>query len=148
MHQATVNYVQIVAESTGRPFKEVWTDFKLDVWFNPLEALFYGKNGLIDGVLVGPNQVVTRKDVDQYLMKKLKSRAKVNQAIQAMIEKKRDPHLSWQPEKHDELDVFENNLKVIDELSKQAKTISETKEFSQSMGVAVNDAEQTRLINL
>lgn len=148
LHQATVNYVQIVAESTGRPFKEVWTDFKLDVWFNPLEALFYGKNGLIDGILVGPNQVVTRKDVEQYLIKKLGSRAKVNQYVQAMIEKKREPNLGWQPGQHDEQDAFENNLKVIDELAKKAKPIIEIKGFAQSLGNAVADDNQSRHINL
>jgi ATP-dependent Clp protease, protease subunit len=148
LHQATVNYVQIVAESTGRPFKDVWTDFKLDVWFNPLESLFYGKNGLIDGILVGPNQVITRKDVDQYLMKKLGSRAKVNQYVQAMIEKKREPNLGWQPGHHDEQDAFENNLKVIDELAKVAKPLNETKGFSQSIGLALEDENHSRHINL
>ncbi len=53
LDQATLDYIAIVAEATGRPFEEVLTDFDLDVWLNPLECLFYGTKGLLDGILVG-----------------------------------------------------------------------------------------------
>jgi ATP-dependent Clp protease protease subunit len=133
LHQATVDYVQIVADATGRPVKDVWADFKLDVWFNPLESLVYGKKGLIDGILVGPDKVITRQDVENYLAKQLGGKRNVQKYIDKKILEKREPKLSWRPEEHDENDPFENPLKVIRELTSQAKPLSAYKKFKASV---------------
>lgn len=133
LQQATRDYVQIVADSSGRPFKDVWLDFKLDNWFNPLEALMYGEKGLIDGILVGPDKLITRKDLEGYLIEKLGSRAKMKKYVQDRLEAKREPKHSWRPEDHDASDPFDNPLKVIHHLQKSAGQLSDTERFSASL---------------
>ncbi len=126
LDQSTQNYVAIVADATGRPFAEVLEDFDLDVWFNPLEALFYGPKGLIDGVIVGPNAVITRADAEAYLKKTYKNvstKEKLHTYVQAQWAKKRDPRqmMAWQPNEHDLDDPFSNATEILYQLQHQPK---------------------------
>ncbi len=126
LDQSTQNYVAIVADATGRPFPEVLEDFDLDVWFNPLEALFYGPKGLIDGVIVGPDSVITRKDAELYLKKTYKNvstNEKLAAYVQAQWAKKRDPRqmMAWQPNEHDLDDPFSNATEILYQLQNRPK---------------------------
>ncbi len=115
LDQATLDYISIVAEATGRPYDEVLQDFDHDVWLNPLEALFYGTKGLIDAILVGHNRVILREDVEKYLLKHFGSASRLKQYLIDKIEEKRDPRqaMEWRPERHKEDDPFDNPLKII-----------------------------------
>lgn len=120
LDQSTQNYVAIVAEATGRPFKEVLKDFDLDVWFNPLEALYYGPNGLIDGIIVGPSQVLTKAQVTPALEKALGGKKAFANYLAEQLAKKREPRamMAWQPKDHDSDDPFTNPLRWIHQLSR------------------------------
>jgi len=141
LHQSTLDYIAIVADACGRPFADVLEDFNHDVWFNPVECLFYGTNGMLDGILVSHNTVITKREVAQYLESQLGSKAKVAAYIKAKLNAKRDPQLgmTWQPEHHDEADPFENPLKVIAAVAKQAKPLESSRQFKGSAAHAAKD---------
>jgi ATP-dependent Clp protease, protease subunit len=125
LDQMTMDYIGIVSDATGREFKEVLTDFNNDTWFNPLEAIMYGPKGLVDGILVGADKVITRQNVENYLQKKLGSPEKIQAYLDRKIEEKRDPRLAmeWRPEKHNDDDPFDNPLKVIQEIATTSATL-------------------------
>lgn len=50
--------------------KLYWEDLNRNVNLNALQALVYGQYGLVDGVIVGYDQVVTRKDLETYIARK------------------------------------------------------------------------------
>lgn len=116
LNNATETYQRIVAKASGRPYDEVATDFRTDTWYNPVESLFYGPKGLIDGILVGPDKVVTRDAVEKYLIKKFGSREKMEQRAEEAINNHRNIETSWDPADHDEKDPFKNPLKTIAEV--------------------------------
>lgn len=124
LDQATIDYIAIVAESTGRSFDDVLTDFNYDVWFNPVEALFYGKNGFIDGILISPTHVLTKADVEKYLRQQLGSKKAVDEYVAQKLDEKRDPRrmMSWRPEEHNPADPFANPLAVIDAVATYTKS--------------------------
>jgi ATP-dependent Clp protease protease subunit len=124
LDQSTQNYVAIVAEATGRPFAEVLKDFDLDVWFNPLEALFYGPKGLIDGIVVGPNQVLTKADVTPALEKAVGGKKAFETYLAKQFAMKRSPRemMKWRPADHDMDDPFSNALQWIHYFTKQKHT--------------------------
>jgi ATP-dependent Clp protease protease subunit len=124
LDQSTQNYVAIVAEATGRPFAEVLKDFDLDVWFNPLEALFYGPKGLIDGIVVGPNQVLTKADVMPALEKALGGKKAFENYLAKQFAMKRSPRemMKWRPADHDMDDPFSNALQWIHYFTKQKRS--------------------------
>lgn len=123
LDQATIDYISIVADATGRSFDDVLTDFNYDVWFNPVEALFYGSNGFIDGILVGPEHVITRADVEKHLRKHFGSKKAMEAYIAQKLDEKRDPRrmMSWRPEEHDPADPFANPLAIIDAVATYQK---------------------------
>lgn len=126
-----------VSRSTGRPLPEVLKDFSVDYFMNPLEALFYGDKGLIDAVLVGPNEVITKREVQDYLLEKLGSREKVDSYVQKKLEDRRDPlkQANWRPEEHDENDPFLNPARTIEIVAKRAaKKMSDLPEYQRSTG--------------
>jgi len=67
LHVVNQKLVDIVSHATGRPAKEVSKDFNRDFWMNPTEAMFYGPKGLVDGILVGADKVITKDQVMDYL---------------------------------------------------------------------------------
>lgn len=72
-----------ISKGTGRDRELVEKDLNQDTWMNPLEALFYGSlkddKGLLDGILVGSNQAITRHDVLDYLKTDSKVQAYLTQ---------------------------------------------------------------------
>lgn len=133
LHHMTDSFVKQVADRVGRPFKDTYNDFKQDIWFNPLEAMVYGKNGLVDGILV-QDKVITREQVFDYLLNYVGGDQKaldklINDQILSMREGKRE----WRPHKHDENNPFENAYKVIMELAKEALPINEIEQFKHSV---------------
>ncbi|MCA9799366.1 MAG: ATP-dependent Clp protease proteolytic subunit [Cyanobacteria bacterium HKST-UBA04] len=143
LDQATIDFVAIVAEGSGRPFEAVLKDFDHDVWLNPIESLFYGPKGLIDGIVVAHDKVLTRPMVEQYLAKRLGGTKKLAEYVEKKILEKRDPRLGmkWEPEKHDETDPFDNPLKVITEMVASVKLapLSSLQTFKLSVPVADKD---------
>jgi ATP-dependent Clp protease protease subunit len=79
-----------LSEQTGRPLSDLRKDTAKDFWMSPLDALLYGKKGFIDGIIVGPKQVITRHEVMPYLIEKLGSEEAVKKAIQERLEQRRD----------------------------------------------------------
>lgn len=130
LDQATLDYVAIVAQATGRPFEDVLKDFDLDVWLNPVEALFYGPKGLIDAIIVDYNRVIVRQDVEKYLVEVLGGKSQFKRYVETKILEKRDPRqaMEWRPELHREDDPFDNPLKVIAVVTERFATpLSEVK---------------------
>lgn len=123
LDQATIDFVSVVAEGSGRSFEAVLQDFDHDVWLNPVESLFYGPKGLIDGIVVSHNQVLSRQDVEAYLVKLFGSKAKFDRYVEQKLMEKRNPRLGmkWEPEHHDEKDPFDNPLKVIEAVQHATK---------------------------
>ena len=113
LNQATETYQRIVAKASGRPYEEVKKDFRTDTWLNPIESLFYGPKGLIDGVLVGPDKVVTRDAVETFLAKSMGGRKKVRQAAEEAINRHREIETEFDVSDHDESDPFRNPQKTL-----------------------------------
>ncbi|MBY0402375.1 MAG: ATP-dependent Clp protease proteolytic subunit, partial [Cyanobacteria bacterium] len=61
----------LIALKTGKTdAKEIHADTMSNKDYNALQSLYYGKNGLVDGILIGFNQVITRKDLDAFFKAK------------------------------------------------------------------------------
>lgn len=132
IHQMTDTFVKTVADRVGRSFDATYEDFKHDIWFNPLEALFYGKNGLIDGILV-QDKVVTKDQVEAFLLDYVGGDEKaLKKLIRDRISSLREGKREWRPSRHDENDPFENAYRVIMELAKDAKPMAEIEQFAAS----------------
>lgn len=139
-----------VAKVSGRSFDAVRKDFRQDTYLNALEAMFYGPKGLVDGILVGPDRVITRKDVEEYLRTdpdmqaylnerfappKYKSEDKVKLYIQDHLRKLRDPDRIHEPDKwirHKGHNPFENPIQVILAVSSRARPIAEIEQLKGS----------------
>ncbi len=134
LHEVTQDFVSVLSHASGRPFKSLYNDMKVDVWLNPLEALFYGKKGMVDGILVGQDKVITREDVNAYLCKRLGGQRAVDRYIQQRIRSLREGKQEWRPEKHNESDPFDNLLKTIHTVASQkAKPIQSVKKLARSV---------------
>lgn len=119
----------VISRATGRDRVEVETDLNQDTWLNPLEAMFYGSlkdnKGLLDGILVGPNQAIVREDVLDYLKTdpkaqeyithkfgpSTKSGANVEKYLEARLQMLRTPKRQWK--KQDEQDPFNDPVRTI-----------------------------------
>lgn len=147
MRNYTREYAGVVAEATGRTRQAVEKDFEKDVWVNSVEALFYGSKGLADGILVGPDQVITRQDVYDYLVEnadtldlgggKVKGWAdktpeqKVKHFIDARLRSYRQARNS---KDFSADNPFDNVLKTIDEVARRsARKMAEDDQFRRSM---------------
>lgn len=148
LNQSTRNYVQIVADTCERPFDAVWQDFKLDVWFNPLEALFYGNKGLIDGILVGPDKVITRKQVERYLINRLGDRKAMQEYVEANLARKREPTKREQPRIPAQKDPFAFPVQTLAELSASAQNLGRLKAFKGSMPEPSEDSRTLDFYNV
>lgn len=116
LNDATDTYQQIVAEASGRPLEDVREDFEVDMWLNPVEALFYGPKGLTDGILVGPDTVVSRDAVESYLLEKLGSKEAVDEYVEKAINRRRTPDRVVDADEFEEKygdDPFKNPLATI-----------------------------------
>jgi ATP-dependent Clp protease protease subunit len=120
--QSLESIQRYIAQKTGRPVTEIRKDILNDYWLNPLEGLFYGDKGLIDGILVGPRHVITRKEVMEYLKEKLGSEDAANKKIKERLERRRDMHKELDHD-FDPNDPFDNVLKTFEEVTKRKTRI-------------------------
>lgn len=126
LDQTSHSFVKAIALASGRPFKDVWEDMKVDVWLNPLESMFYGKKGLTDGILVGEERVITRQEVlaylaqDPYIQETYGPKKPVEKYLKARIASLRIGKRDWKPEEHNERDPFENPLRTIQTIAAQS----------------------------
>jgi ATP-dependent Clp protease protease subunit len=132
---------RVIAKSSGRNEQEVWQDLKQDTWLNTLEAMFYGDKGLLDGILVASDKVVTREDVLNYLKTDpdvqdyLKKRFKkddpeknVKAYLDDRLKQLRDPNPVYDPKEWEERygkDPFSNCIVTLNKLAAKAKPLSE-----------------------
>jgi ATP-dependent Clp protease protease subunit len=115
----------VIAKGTGRDRAQVEHDLNQDTWMNPLEAMFYGSikdnKGLLDGILVGPNQAITRQDVldylrtdttvQHYLTRKFGAEDNVRQYLESRLEQLTQPKTQWK--KTDDADPFNNPVRTM-----------------------------------
>jgi ATP-dependent Clp protease protease subunit len=126
LDRSTRNFVEAIADASGRPFEAVWEDMKIDVWLNPLESMFYGDKGLTDVVLLEGNKAITKADVKAYMLEQMGSEAAFNSYVENKITSLRSGKRSWKPEDHNENDPFGNPLRTIQLVAKRfAKPVSE-----------------------
>lgn len=133
LDRSTRNFVEAIADASGRPFESVWEDMKIDVWLNPLESMFYGEKGLTDVVLLEGNKAITKADVKAYLVEQMGSEAAFNSYAESKINSLRSGKRSWKPEDHNENDPFGNPLKTIQLVAQRfAKSVSEIQALQKS----------------
>lgn len=138
----------VLANSTGRDIKDIWRDMKQDTWMNGLEALFYGPKGLLDGILVGPNNAITKEDVLEYLktdsevqgfLKEKYGKDNPDENVQEYLDdrlhKLREPNRIHDPEEWEKVygaDPFENSLKTIMAVAEKSKPLDEIEKLKGS----------------
>ncbi len=143
LQQMTKTFVEVISKAAKRPFSDVWQDMKIDVWMNPLEAMFYGQRGLFDAILVGGNKAITKQDVSCYLLTELGSKKAVQKYLKDRLASLRVGRLNWKPEEHNEKDPFDNPLKTIEEVARRsAVDIAKIPELTRSVPQAVTDVDQ------
>lgn len=140
LDQVTQLFVKAIAMASGRPFKAVWQDMKVDVWLNPLEAMFYGSNGLVDGILVGENKVITRQNIldhlnaSPYLAEKYGTATPAEAYLKDRMKTLREGKRQWKPEEHNNSDPFENPLETIETVAtKASKPLNEVTDLAGSV---------------
>jgi ATP-dependent Clp protease protease subunit len=115
----------VISKATGRDRELVEKDLNQDTWMNPLEAMFYGSlkdnKGLLDGILVGSNQAITRQDVldylktdtttQGYLTKKFGPDDNVAKYLESRLDQLTKPKTQWK--KADEADPFNDPVRTI-----------------------------------
>jgi ATP-dependent Clp protease protease subunit len=136
----TDDYVALIAKASGRDLDAVRRDFRQDTWLNPLEAMFYGKKGLLDGVLVTADKAITRENVRQYLQTDPDVRAylnekfpnskqdKVSAYLNNRLRKLREPNRIHDPKEWEATnarDPFDNPIKTIMAVARLAKPIKD-----------------------
>jgi ATP-dependent protease ClpP protease subunit len=147
-----------ISKSSGRDFNDVWQDMKQDTWLNPLEALFYGSRGLLDGVLVDSNRALTKTDVlsylktdpgtQQFLNEKYHRKTpseNVDAYLQDHLQKLREPNRYHDPgqwEKEYGQDPLNNPLKTLITLAPQARPLEQIPELAGSASHAGNSVDQ------
>ena len=137
MNYVNTGLYESVSESTGRPLKEIKEDLKADFELNALDAMFYGTKGLIDAIVVGPDQVLTKKTIRNYLNQWASGGRQARQYIEKRFEEIRDSDFAELPEQHKELeeDPLANPLQLVQLLVDQglAQSISEVRKFNDSL---------------
>jgi ATP-dependent Clp endopeptidase proteolytic subunit ClpP len=136
----TDEYAASVAKASGRDLDAVRRDFRQDTWLNPLEAMFYGSKGLLDGVMVASNKAITRNDVlnflktdpetQRYLTEKFPhaKKDKVSAYLDDRLRKLREPNRIHDPQEWEEAkgrDPFDNPVRTIMAVAAQAKAIKD-----------------------
>jgi ATP-dependent Clp protease, protease subunit len=115
MKEGEGSMLRFLAKKTGRSLAELRRDTKQDYWLNPLEALFYGKKGLLDGILVHGTGLVTRADVQKYLEQKLGSSQAVDMYLKERFERRRDMGAELD-RKFDVNDPFDNFIDTTEKI--------------------------------
>jgi hypothetical protein len=97
--------------------------------------MFYGNKGIIDAIVVGPNQIITRDDVKKYMVDKLGSETKLNEYVEKRLKERRLPLIDnpGKDETFDETDAFSNPYRTIQAVAKlYAKPIEQVPGFENS----------------
>lgn len=133
INKTTHAVVKTIADRAGRPFDKAMKEMEKDVWLNPLESLFYGDKGLVDGVIVG-KKVVTRDQVYSYMLKQFDgNKEATDQYIENRIDSVGSTRLAPDFTGHDEKDPFDNAYKVIMTLAQEAAPLEEQARFEASV---------------
>ena len=153
LHQDSEDFILTIAEASGHPEAEVRKDFLAsDAWFNPVESLFYGTKGLIDGVLINARQALTRDDITRYLVEtgRYESKEAVDSTFQHRLENRRSPKskLKWLAQEHNPQDPFENPWLTVQNaaayhLSKDPRALDISRRFKQVMPTSNVSASRT-----
>lgn len=91
MDKINKNSIRLVAKASGKPEKDVDRDFLKTTYMNVLDALFYGEKGLLDGIVIGPHQAITKKDVLEYLTTDPEAQAEISKEVRFFEGKASDP---------------------------------------------------------
>jgi hypothetical protein len=137
MHYAYDGYTDLIAQRSGRALEEVKKDFAIDFWLNPVESILYGSQGLIDGILVGPDTVLTRDTVMDFVVEKFNGNRKAAERyIENKYVERREGNNAAFPEDHQEVgqDPLANPLACIAELTRRGKAqrLSDVERFKKS----------------
>ncbi len=148
MNYSNEGYMDLIADRSGRPLSEVEKDFTLDFWLNSVESILYGPKGLVDGILVGPNQVLTREAVMAAVVDRFDGdRQRAEQYIQDHFVTKRESKTPPYPEDHQEVeqDPLSNPLTLIDSLKRKRKAVAmeDHERFKRSKADVPGDPERT-----
>lgn len=125
MQKEFENMIRLLAEKTGRSLEDVREDTKKNYWLNPLEALFYGDKGLLHGIVVGPNKVITKAEILPYLVEKLGSVAAVEKRIKERLEERRNMAKELMLNKFDPEDPLANFTRTIREVARRKDGVKE-----------------------
>lgn len=129
----TDKIVSVVAKSSGRNVEAVRKDFRQDTYLSPLEALFYGPKGLLDGIIVGADKVITREavlnylntdpDTQAYLKEKYGSKNTVKKYLEDRLRQLREPDRTHDPQEWEASkgrDPFANPIRTIVNVAAQS----------------------------
>lgn len=137
LEQCASDCANTIHQATDRGQRQVHEDMGgADLWLSSLESLFYGSKGLIDGILVGGNRVITRHMVEEYLLESFNGNRKaVEDYVKRKIARKSNPE-EGKPTKNpaDTPDPFGESLATIRLLADtRSKPLSEIDRFKVSM---------------
>ncbi len=157
-HALNTEYAATVAKASGRDLDTVRKDFRQDTWLNPLEAMFYGSKGLLDGILIGSNRVITRENVlnflktdpetKAYLKEKYKQSKKdpVSAFLDDRLRKLREPNMIHDVDEFERLkgnDPFDNPIRTIMKVAAIGKDIEEIPALKHSATPTAENGSRT-----
>lgn len=147
MNYSSEGYKKLVAERSGRPYEEVKKDFMLDFWINSVESMVYGKNGLIDAILVDNDRVLTRQAVMDFIVEKKGGKEAAEAYIEQHFANRREGENQALPKNHREIndDPLSNPLQVIEELVRRGKAVpmASVPQFADSTADVSGDGKKT-----
>jgi len=125
LEYATESYRRLISEKSGRPYEELCKDFKIDFDINAVESILYGSKGLIDAILVGPDKVLTRDAVMDFVIEKKGSPEAAQRYIDDKFIQRREGKYTADLDQHKSIDEdpLANPLQLIHELIQQGKAV-------------------------
>lgn len=124
LNQSTLDCAEILSIASGKDRESIMDDMDIgrDVWFSPLEAMFYGPKGLVDMILTGPQKGLTRDTVWQYLLEGFNGDAQQAQEyVDRKIAERLRPNLGRRNKSAktagNDFDPFSNPLQTIQQLA-------------------------------
>jgi ATP-dependent protease ClpP protease subunit len=140
-------YQHTISKRTGRPYNEVSKDFKLDFAVNAVESILYGPKGLIDAILVGPDKILTRDAVMDFVTEKKGSPEAAQRYIDEKFIQRREGNYTASFDEHKSIkdDPLANPLQVIHELVQQGKAVplGSIERFKASASDVAGQADRT-----
>ena len=137
----------LIATRTGRPEDQVKLDMQADLDLNAVEMMLYGPNGFADSILVGPDKILTREAVFNYVAEKLGGADKVEPYVNARLADRREADHETTFETHKEVDAdpLGNPMVVIKDLVARGKAVpmDSVEAFKPSLGDVAGDKKKT-----